>query len=326
MSRRRIDVHTHFVPEVYRRALAVAGIDRPDGIKGVPAWSEQLALETMDRLDVEVALLSISSPGVHFGDAAAAAALARAVNEEAARIRDDHPDRFGFFASLPLPDVDGALTEARHALDVLGADGVVMQTNHAGTYLGNASLDALYAELAARDGVVFLHPTTAHCGEHLGLGYPRPMLEFMFETTRSVTDLVLSGTLQRHPGLQVIVPHAGAALPVLAGRVELLLPLLTVPGGPDVPSLREALRRLHFDLAGAPVEELLTALLAVADPAKLHYGSDFPFTPADACVALADRLDRASSLTDDQRAGVDGRNSRALFPRLGTALPAAAAP
>jgi len=316
MSRRRVDVHAHFLPEVYRRALAEAGIDRPDGIKAVPTWSEQLALDTMDRLDIEVAMLSISSPGVNLGDDQAARALARAVNEEAAALRDRHPGRFGFFASLPLPDVSGAVAELRHSLDVLGADGVVVETNAAGTYLGDPTVEPLYAELSARSCVLFVHPTTPHCAEHLALSYPRPMLEFMFETTRSITDMVLSGALQRHPDMRVLVPHAGAALPVLAARVELLLPLLAEPGGPAMPSLRDALRLLHFDLAGAPVEELLNALLAVADPSRIHYGSDFPFTPADTCMTLADLLERTAALNDRQRAVIYAGNARQLFPRL----------
>lgn len=322
MSRRRIDVHAHFVPEVYGQALVAAGITRPDGIKATPEWSEDLHLATMDRLDVETAILSISTPGVHFGDDVAAASLARSVNEEAAAVRARNPGRFGFFASLPLPDVDAALVETRYALDELQADGVVVQTNSGGVYLGDERLEPLYQEVARRGSVLFLHPTTAHRGEHLGLGYPRPMLEFMFDTTRSVTDMILSGVLDRHPELKVIVPHAGAALPVLANRVELLLPLLTPPGGSPPPSVREALRRLHFDLAGAPVEELLTALLAVADPSRIHYGSDFPFTPADACVRLAERLDSAASLPEELRAAVDRDNTTALFPHLSAAVEA----
>ena len=316
MSQRRIDVHAHFVPEVYEQALLAAGITQPDGIKAIPSWSEELHLATMDRLNIDTAMLSISTPGVHFGNDAEAAALARAVNDQAAALRSRHPDRFGFFASLPLPDVDAALAEVGYALDDLQADGVVIQTNSGGVYLGDARLEPLYAEIARRGTVLFLHPTTAHNGEQLGLGYPRPMLEFMFDTTRSVTNMILAGVLDRYRELKVIVPHAGAALPVLANRVELLLPLLTPPGGVTPPSVRKALRKLHFDLAGAPVEELLAALLSVADPALIHYGSDFPFTPADACVELAERLDHTDALAGELRDAVDWDNSLALFPRL----------
>ncbi|WP_239154509.1 amidohydrolase family protein [Amycolatopsis sp. FDAARGOS 1241] len=163
--------------------------------------------------------------------------------------------------------------------------------------------------------MVFLHPTTPDAAEHLALGYPRPMLEFMFDSTRAVTQLILSGALERHPSLRVIVPHAGAALPVLANRIELLLPLLAKPGTPT-PDIRKALKTVHFDLAGAPVPELRGAWLSVADAAHLHYGSDFPFTPADSCVALREKLLATDLLGDETRAGVFGRNAREWFPRL----------
>ena len=309
----RIDVHAHFVPDFYRDALIAAGLTRPDGIKAIPPWSAEEALDTMDRLRVTRSYLSISSPGVHFGDDAAAAELARRCNEEAAELAARH-GRFGWFASVPLPDVDAAVAEAEHALTRLGADGIVVETNARGQYLGDPALEPLYALATARRVPVFVHPTTPHEAEHLALGYPRPMLEFLFETTRSITDLVLSGVLTRHEDLRVIVPHAGAALPVLANRIELLLPILA-EGGATPPSMREALRNLHFDLAGAPVRELLGALLSVADPDRVHYGSDYPFTPPDACVRLAERLDATDQLDESLREKIDSTNAEALFAR-----------
>jgi len=310
----RVDIHAHFVPDFYRAALDAAGLSRPDGIKALPAWTEAEALDTMDRLQVSRSYLSISSPGVHFGDDAAAVALARDCNDYAADLAARHPDRVGWFASVPLPDVDEAVVEAERALDRGGADGVVVETNARGQYLGDPALEPLYALAAARRVPVFVHPTTPFEAEHLALGYPRPMLEFLFETTRSITHLVLSGVLQRHENLRVIVPHAGAALPILANRIELLLPILA-EGGATPPSIREALRSLHFDLAGAPVRELLDALLSVADPERIHYGSDYPFTPPDACLQLAERLDATDQLDAELRAGIDSGNAEALFAR-----------
>jgi 6-methylsalicylate decarboxylase len=314
MSGSRIDVHHHYLPTFYREALVHAGLSKPDGITEAPAWSEASALEVMDRLGIQKAFLSISSPGVHFGDAAAARSLARRVNEEGARLKRAHPDRWGFFASTPLPDVPGALDEVRHAFDVLGADGVVLLTHFQGTYLGHASLAPFYEELDRRRAVLFLHPTAPHCACP-SLAYPKPMMEFIFDTTRSVTDLILSGTLERHPHLRVIVPHAGAALPILADRIQLVLhPALTPPGvvHTQVP-LRESLRRLHYDVAGAPVPELLGALLQVADPSHLHYGSDWPYTPVEACEALAAKLDATPLLEGNVREAVMRENSVRLL-------------
>lgn len=316
----RIDIHAHFLPDFYREALIAAGLSTPDGIKAIPPWSAEEALDVMDRLEVARSYLSISSPGVHFGDDVAAAGLARRCNDEAAELARRHPGRFGWFASVPLPDVDAAVAEAERSLRHLGANGIVVETNARGQYLGDPALEPLYALAAARRVPVFVHPTTPYEAEHLALGHPRAMLEFLFDTTRSITDLVLSGTLARHEDLRVIVPHAGAALPILANRIELLLPILA-EGDATPPSMREALRSLHFDLAGAPVREMLGALLSVADPDRIHYGSDYPFTPPDVCVQLAEVLDATDQLSAQLRTKIDSSNAEALFGWAETARP-----
>jgi hypothetical protein len=89
---------------------------------------------------------------------------------------------------------------------------------------------------------------------------------------------------------RIIIPHAGAALPVLASRIDLFASA-RAGNGAEVPSLRAALKNMHFDLAGAPVNEQLAALLSVAGPTRLHYDSDFPFTPRQACQYLARQLE-----------------------------------
>lgn len=157
-SARRIDVHAHFLPDYYRTILADEGFIHPDGVPEVPKWSEAAALETMDELGVATAMLSISSPGVHFGDDTAARGLARRCNQTGAELARRRPDRFGVFAALPLPDIDGAIEEVAHAFDVLAADGICMETNHNGLYPGDDRLEPLYRELNRRRAVVFLHP------------------------------------------------------------------------------------------------------------------------------------------------------------------------
>lgn len=322
----RIDVHHHFVPDYYRAALLAAGVTRPDGMAAIPDWDEATALATLDRLGIDTAFLSISSPGLHFGDDAAARALARRTNEDAARLTRAHPGRFGFFAVTPLPDVEGALDEIAYAFDTLGADGVVFETNFDGVYLGDDLLAPLYAELDRRKAVIFLHPTSPHCRcghsspaddqpPAAALGYPGPMFEFLFETTRTITQMLLSGTLARYPGIRLIVPHAGACLPILAGRIELLMHA----GGGEVAhapaDVRASLRGLHYDMAGAPVPELLGALLRIADPARLHYGSDWPFTPTAGCEKLVEALNTTDLFDEAGRRAMMADNARRLFPQ-----------
>jgi 6-methylsalicylate decarboxylase len=321
MTQRRIDVHFHYLPSFYRDTLIAEGFSHADGIASLPDWSEAQMLETMDRLDIEHAYLSISSPGVHFGDDATARALARRVNEEGARLKAAHPGRISFFASTPLPDVEAAVAELAYAIDELGASGVVFETNFHGMYLGDERLEPIYDEIDRRGSVLFLHPTTpgtaCGCGQHAApagtFGYPLPMMEFIFDTTRSFTNMVLSGVLDRHPEMRVIVPHAGAALPILAGRIDRIGPMLTEPGAAQPPSMREALRRTHFDVAGTPVPELLGALLSVADPRRILYGSDWPYTPTPVCEDLAAALDGTPLLDGPLHADVMRGNAERLF-------------
>ncbi len=312
----KIDVHQHFVPDVYRKALIEAGLEKPDGLPiPVPAWSETEALSAMDKAGIDFGYLSISSPGVNFGDNTAARTLARQVNEEGSRLAKTYPDRFGFFASLPLPDVDGAVAEAVYALDKLGADGVILQSNSFGMYLGDERLEPLYAELNRRQAVVFVHPTSPRtsCGcdvaGELSLGYPTTMIEFFFDTSRSITDMVLSGTLDKYPNMRVIVPHAGSVLPMVASRVDLFGKKFFNKST----SMHDALRSLYYDLAGMPLPDMLPALLKITDASHILYGSDFPFTPIEEIEQWADRLDRTTQLNDGERTQVMRINAEQLF-------------
>jgi predicted TIM-barrel fold metal-dependent hydrolase len=184
-----IDVHAHFLTPRYVEEAKAAGHTRPDGMPGWPEWDERSHLESMDRGGLGVALLSISSPGIHFSDADRARALARHVNETGAEIRGRHPERYGHFASIPLPDVAGALAETVYALDELGSDGLAVETSADGVYLGHPDFEPLYAELDRRRAVVFVHPTSPPNAEQIALGRPRPLLEFIFDSARAASDL-----------------------------------------------------------------------------------------------------------------------------------------
>ena len=309
----RIDVHAHYLPPPYRAALVAAGHGHPDGFPHVPDWSAEEHLAVMDRLGIATSLLSVSSPGVHFGDAAAARDLAREVNEIGRRAVVDHPGRFGLLASLPLPDVDATVAEIAHCRDRLDVDGFALLTNVGGTYLGDPSLEPVFRELDRRRARVFIHPTSPACWQQTSLGRPRPMLEFLFDTTRAVVNLVLSGTIARHTGLEIIVPHAGATLPMIVDRVGVFSRLLEVD--PSVDVLRDV-ARLHYDLAGFPVPRQLDALLTITTLEHLHYGSDYPFTPEFAVAMAAERLAAAGD-PPGSLIGALRSNTERLFGTLG---------
>jgi 6-methylsalicylate decarboxylase len=264
-----VDVHAHFLLPEYVAAAERAGHLRPDGLPAWPVWSVQRHLDLMDATDTAKSVLSVASPGVHFGDDFRAQVLARRVNEAAAELGRDHPGRFGFFASLPLPDVDSALVEARYALDVLQADGVVMLSNAGGQYPGDPSWDQLWRELNDRSAVVFLHPTSPPQWRQVALDRPRPMIEFLFDSARAVADLALTGIFNRYPKVQFIVAHAGGVLTLLGDRL---------------PGLASRLQDLWYDV---PDPRL--------DANRLLYGSDYPFTPAEAVIEYANSTARTIS-------------------------------
>ncbi|WP_405513120.1 amidohydrolase family protein [Streptomyces canus] len=315
MSSGLIDVHAHLLPDFYVQQATAAGHARPDGMGGWPSWSVKAHLDLMDRHGIETAMLSMSSPGVHFGDDKAARLLARRVNEYTAELTRDHPGRFGNFVSLPLPDVDASLEEIAFAYDHLEADGVALLTHTHGVYLGDQHLEPVFAELDRRRAVVFLHPTSPVGWEQSALGRPRPMVEYIFDTARTVTDLVMAGIVTRYPRIQVIVPHCGGAVPVLADRINEFMRLFLPSENTPAKDAVQQLRGLYYDMAGTGFPRQVPALLKLVDPDRVLFGSDYCWTPpplADAHIAAIDAAE--SPVEGTTWRSLTTANAQRLFP------------
>lgn len=312
----RVDVHAHFLPGFYCEALAKAGLKTLDGGMPVPAWSEAAHLEMMDRLEIATAMLSVSSPSTHFLPEAERPAMCRAINDEGARLVKAHPGRFGLFASLPLPDVDASLAEIARAFDDLGADGVILESNIGGLYLGDPRLAPVFAALNDRKAVVFLHPTSPACFEAVHLGRPAPLLEFPLDTTRTIADLLYNRTLQLNPDIRLIVPHGGAALPALIARIAIFanVPFIN-PRPASEAEVFETLARLYYDVALSGHAVPFNALRAIAPMTQILFGSDWPFTPDFGVARNIGQLDALGLSEADARALARG-NAERLFPRL----------
>ncbi|PMQ04626.1 hypothetical protein DyAD56_13945 [Dyella sp. AD56] len=192
-----IDVHQHMLPDIFYRATNDA--HSPVGGIAPAPWSKESALSFMDDAGIDVAITSISTPGVHMGDDAAARDLARRVNELSAGLIQERPDRFGGYAALPLPDVDGALRELEYGLDVLQLDGVVLFSNVRGIYLGDARFRPLFDELERRKAVVFIHPNASPDASAHNLGLPDTLIDFTADTTRAVAQMHYGHTFARTP-------------------------------------------------------------------------------------------------------------------------------
>jgi predicted TIM-barrel fold metal-dependent hydrolase len=242
-----VDLHHHILPDFFWRATNEG--DRPVGGIAPPPWSRVGMLSFLDDAGIDVAVTSISIPGVHTGDDAAARALARRCNELAAEMVRDRPDRFGGFACLPLPDVDGALAELAHAFDVLRLDGVLLFSNARGTYLGDRRFTSLFDELQRRAAVVFVHPNPSPDPSAHALGLPDSLIDYTADTTRAIAELHYSNTFARTPDVKYVFSHAGGTVPYQAGRFGIVDEMRVIPGAEDRATAAETFRRLYWDTA-----------------------------------------------------------------------------
>jgi predicted TIM-barrel fold metal-dependent hydrolase len=313
----RIDTHHHAIPQDYRELLRKANIDEAGG-RAVPEWSPDGSLQTMSELGVGTAILSVSAPGTTFlpnpGDAAA---LARDLNEYLAAVVAAQPDRFGFFATIPMPHVGEAVDEVVRSLDELHADGVILLANAAGVYLGHDGQDDLFAALDARSAVVFIHPAEL----------PGPPVDgvlpfaadFLLDTTRAAYLLVRNEIRRKYPNIRFILSHAGGFVPYASHRMA--IGIMSDTGRSLTDSLDD-FADFYFDTALSSTAAALPSLLAFAKPGHVTFGSDYPFAPVAAAKLFAAGLETYPGLDPDARAAIERTNALALFPRLGAAPPA----
>ncbi|MUL48619.1 amidohydrolase [Mycobacterium sp. CBMA293] len=316
----RIDTHHHMIPPDYRKVLRQAGIDDAGG-RALPGWSPEESLQTMAELGVATAILSVSTPGTTFLPAAAdAAALARDLNDYSAELVAAGPDRFGFFATVPMPHLDEAVTESVRALDKLGADGVVLLANSSGTYVGASGQDELFAALDTRSAVVFIHPADLPGPTVDGV---QPFAaDFLLDTTRAAYLLVRNGIRRRYPNIKFVLSHAGGFVPYASHRMA--VSITGDVGGSPADHLDD-FASFYFDTALSSSAAALPSLLAFAKPGHVTFGSDFPFAPVGVSKLFAAGLETYGGLDAAGQRAIDRDNALVLFPRLG-AVPVPAAP
>ncbi len=309
---RRIDVHFHLIPPFYSDAVYAAG--RGPAIGKYPDWTPALALDVMDAHGVEVALTSLAQPGVGFGTQENAQLLARRCNEYAAELVARWPRRFGAFATVPMWSTQGALDEIAHCLDVLTFDGVSLFASYGGKFLGDPAFDPVLEMLNERAAVVFVHPGLHPSSQGLALAWPGFVMEYLFDTTRAVVNLVFSGAIERFPRVRFILPHAGGLVPYFAWRlsvspmIDQRLPQLSRD------QIYAGLAHFWYDNALAPGEQTFGALDHVARPERIVFGTDYPFANPRV-IAEAVRTHESGFLPDARRAAIDRGNALALFPK-----------
>jgi 6-methylsalicylate decarboxylase len=311
---RTVDLHHHVIPDFYWKASSEDG-NAAGGITP-PRWSLAGAIAYLDEAGIDVAVPSISTPGVHFGDDVAARNLARQVNEYLAGIKNDRPDRFGAFASLPLPDVEGALEQIAYAFDALDLDGVSMFTNAGGSYLGDSRFDEVFAELQRRGAVVFVHPAASPDPIAHTLGLPDSLLDYPVDTSRAIAKLHYSNTFARTPDVKYVFAHAGGTIPYLASRFAIVDAMNVIPGAQARGPFLDALPRFYWDTASAFSDPVLHMLRSVTGLRNVVFGTDYPY-PRDAIsISGLRQLQNTPELHDAERGALLGGSAARLIPRL----------
>jgi predicted TIM-barrel fold metal-dependent hydrolase len=310
---RRINVHHHFLPPAYMKAIECK-LAMGRGRQRANSWSPASDIEQMDAAGIVLAIGSVSIPGVWFGDAELSRRLAHTWNESAASVVRDHPNRFGFFATIAPPDIDGSLAEITHALDVLKADGIALMSSYDGRWLGDAVFRPVLDELNRRKAVVFVHPgALPETGTPEGI--KSHVLEGPFDTTRTVFSLLRNSVLSSCPDIRFIFAHGGGAVPYLAGRVA----TLSHGDGDMAPDhIRELLGRLYFDTALTMNAPAIAALTAFSPRSHILLGTDSPILPPKGEI----RAWRSIALDADLRRRIERDNAAALLGREATTLSA----
>ncbi len=314
-----IDVHHHVVPPWYREAVTQ---NYPDLYMHLPTWSVESDGELMERQGIATAILSLSDPGVFFGDQALATKLARRYNEFVAELITQFPRQYGAFGVLPLPNIQAATEEVIYALDTLKLDGIGLLSNYRGFYLSDEGADDLFNSLNRRHAVVFLHPAEPPAGTSPQRAIPA-LFDYPFETTRAITLLLTTGKLERYPEIRWILAHAGGTLPYLAYRISSMFGAIrnmqaSTPFPHAEQDVLTVIQSLYYDTAISGSALPLPTLQAVAEPSHILFGSDATFAPEAGITANTQGLLAYPGFQLDKQFMIGSGNARALFPRLRT--------
>lgn len=306
---RRIDLHHHFAPPAW-----------VTDVKGHPLlnaantkWLPEHSIDDMDKGGVAVSVISITNPGLWFGDVAQSRRLARACNDYGAKLVQDHPTRFGMFAALPLPDVDATLTEIEYTYDTLKVDGVGLFTSYGNVWLGNPAFRPVMEELNRRKAIVAVHPTAADCCRNLEYapGAGPSSIEYGTDTTRAIMGIAFSGDAVRYPDIRYIWSHAGGSVPFLAGRIEGAAARAkdAMPNG-----FAAELKKFYYDTAGATNRGALVSLLELVTTSQIVFGTDFP--PGGSSAVVAKALAGTRLFSESDMRAIDRDNAVRLLPRF----------
>ncbi len=306
-----IDVHSHAILPFGQGAPVGPGRKQPD-------WSVESALSYMEEHDISACVLSVPDSANH-ATGKDARDIARRVNETLAEIVSKHPSRFGAVATIPGLDADGAISEIAYALDTLKMDGVATSTSMDDVYLGEPRFDPWFEELNRRGATLFVHPTITKAAQTLLNGLNPSVIEFMFDTTRMITNMVATGAKKRFSNIKLISTHAGGTVPFLVNRIQTLEHTFGIgPGRLELSpeEVREGIASFHYDLTAASSEAQLGAILKLVPVSQLMVGLDLPFMPKSTFAPTIADVGRYPAFSETDLQDLSYGNAFRLYPTL----------
>jgi aminocarboxymuconate-semialdehyde decarboxylase len=325
-----IDVHNHILSRAYVELLTKFGSHRyslqqdAEGRtivmrKGArfmtftePMFDPESRLRAMDEVGVTMELLSYTCPNCYWAEGDMAGEVARVMNDHLAEVCAAWPDRFRGLASVPLQDVELALKELERAVDQLGMVGLIVLANVNDTPLDDPRFEPFWAALNIRRLPVLLHPTVPPGVDSMQMDQYGlvPAVGFMIDTTLAVARMIYAGVFERYPDWPLIVSHAGATLPFIAGRLDQCFRFIPDCRARISQPPSEYLKRLYYDTVCYDAEALLLTY-KLAGPSHMLYGSDYPHNIGDmkGCAARIEAL----PIPDGEKAMIRSGNAQRLF-------------
>jgi len=308
-----IDVHSHIITNLGSQAPT----DK------LPAWSIEQSLSIMDANGIAASVLSLPDSASH-AEGPEACQLARRINEQLADIVSKHPTRFGAMATLPaLAATDGVLEEMAYALDALKLDGIATTTSTNDIYLGDTRYDPWLEEMNRRRVTLFVHPVPAKASRSVDLGIDVSILEFMFDTTRMLTNMIFSGAKNRFSNIKIISTHGGGTIPYLMTHIETLEQVFGA--GKDRAHLSpaeigEGLASFYYDLTAATSPAQLFGLQQMVPLSRLVMGFDNPFMPEWTFPPAIQDMQRWDGFSETEVFAIAHKNAESLYPALADRL------
>ncbi len=286
-----IDTHNHFYPPEYLEAIQTGQsrikvtIDSEgnpllhypgDYNIVVPGHRDiDYRAQVLEEMGVDMQVLTFTTPGVHIESPERSVELARMVNNNFAKIKEEKSQRFDALATLPLNDPEASVIELERAFSELGFCGVALHSNVNGVALSDKRFWPLYEIADELEAVFDIHPSFPVGVEAMTDYWLMPLLGFTFDTTLAAAKLVFSGVVEKFPKIRWILGHLGGAIPYLAERLDRGYAAFKECRENISLKPSEYLKKFYFDTVNFDTNALQLAIdFAGAD--HLVAGSDYP--------------------------------------------------